>query len=171
MDGIFVSNVTVTLTATDEGVGVQYTTYKLDAAGWMTYDDPFIVADDGNHTIMFYSVDRNGNIEEQHTTIFIIQHHPILSLHIQGGTGVSVVVENIGLTSAIKVPWSINLSGGIILKGVTKEGIIPQLLPGQQKTLFSSVLGFGRTTITAMVDETSMASKAFIFLIFVLGVQ
>jgi hypothetical protein len=171
IDGIFVNNVTVTLTATDEGVGVQYTTYKLDASEWMTYTDAFIVTDDGNHTVQFYSVDWNGNIEEQHTTTFVIQHHPILALSVKGGKGVTVVIENNGLIPAIKVPWYINLSGGIILKGSMKEGIIPQLLPGQQKTLFSSVLGFGATTITATVDECSMTSKAFVFLIFVVGVQ
>ncbi len=170
-EGIYVSNVTVTLTATDDGSGVSYTKYKLDAEEWITYTEPFQVTDDGNHTLLFYSVDRNGNIEEQQTRSFLIQHHPLLSLTIKGGKGVSVVIENTGLLPINKVPWHINLSGGIILKGTAKEGIIPQLLPGQQKILSSSIIGLGKTLITATVDGTSTTANGFVLLIFVLGVQ
>jgi hypothetical protein len=170
-EGIYVSNVTVTLTATDNGSGVDYTTYKLDTGAWTTYSTPFIVTEDGSHTVLFYSVDRNGNIEQQQTSTFTIQHHPLITLTIIGGKGVSVLIENKGLLPLNKVPWHINLSGGIILKGTSKEGLIPQLLPGQQKTLTSSILGFGRTTITVTVDDTQTTAKAFILLIFVVGVQ
>jgi hypothetical protein len=170
-NGIFVSNVTVTLDAVDNGSGIQSTKYKLDAGEWTTYTEPFIVPDDGNHTLLFYSVDRNGNIEEQQTRTFTIQRHPLLALIIKGGKGVSVLIENKGLLPLNKVPWHINLSGGIILKGASKEGLIPQLLPGQQKILTSSILGFGTTIITATVDDTQTTAKAFILLIFVIGVQ
>jgi hypothetical protein len=169
--GIFISNVTVTLTATDNQSGVQYTKYKLDADEWITYTEPFIVTDDGNHTLLFYSIDRNGNIEEEQTRIFTIQHHPLLSLTITGGKGVSVLIENRGLLTVNKVPWRINLSGGIILKGASKEGMIPQLLPGQQKILTSSIIGFGKTIITATVSDTKTTAKGFVLLIFVIGVQ
>ncbi len=169
--GIFVSNVTVTLTAVDNGSGVQYTKYKLDADEWMTYTEPFMVADDGNHTLRFYSADRSGNIEEEQTRTFTIQHHPILTLTIKGGKGVSVMIENKGLTPVNKIPWTINLSGGIILKGISKEGLITQILPGQQKILTSSVIGFGKTIITATVGDTHTTAKAFVLLIFVIGVQ
>jgi len=169
--GIFISNVTVTLTATDNQSGVQYTKYKLDTDEWITYTEPFIVTDDGNHTLLFYSIDRNGNIEEEQTRTFTIQHHPLLSLTITGGKGVSVLIENRGLVPVNKVPWRINLTGGIILKGASKEGMIPQLLPGQQKILTSSIIGFGKTIITATVDDTKTTAKGFVLLIFVIGVQ
>jgi hypothetical protein len=168
---VYVSNVTVTLTATDNGSGVDHTTYKLDTGVWTTYSTPFIVTEDGNHTVLFYSVDRNGNAEQQHASTFIIQHHPLITLTINGGKGVSVKIENKGLLPLNKVSWHINLSGGIILKGTSKEGVIPQLLPGQQKTLTSSILGFGRTTITVTVDDTQTTAKGFVLLIFVIGVQ
>jgi hypothetical protein len=169
--GIFVSNVTVTLTAVDNGSGVQYTKYKLDADEWMIYTEPFMVTDDGNHTLRFYSADRSGNIEEEQTRTFTIQHHPILVLTIKGGKGVSVMIENKGLTPVNKIPWAINLSGGIILKGASKKGLITQILPGQQKILTSSVIGFGKTIITATVGDTHTTAKAFVLLIFVIGVQ
>jgi Flp pilus assembly protein CpaB len=49
--------------------------------------------------------------------------------------------------------------------------LIPQLLPGQQKTLISSVLGFGKTIITVTVDDTQTTANGFVLLIFVIGVQ
>jgi hypothetical protein len=168
---IYVSNVTVTLTATDNGSGVDHTTYKLDTGVWATYSAPFNVTEDGNHTVLFYSVDRNGNTEQQHTSTFTIQHHPLITLTIKGGKGVSVLIENKGLLPLNKVPWHINLSGGIILKGTSKEGLIPQLLPGQQKILTSSILGFGKTIITVTVDDTQTTANGFVLLIFVIGVQ
>jgi uncharacterized membrane protein len=169
--GIFISNVTVTLSAVDNESGVLYTKFKLDADVWTTYTEPFMVTDDGNHTLLFYSMDRNGNIEGEHTTTFTIQHHPVLALTIKGGKGISVQVENKGLLPLNKVPWHINLSGGIILKGASKEGLIPQILPGQQKILTSSILGFGSTLITVTVYDTSITTKGFVLLIFVIGIQ
>jgi hypothetical protein len=49
--------------------------------------------------------------------------------------------------------------------------MIPQLLPGQQKILTSSIIGFGRTIITATVDDTKTTAKGFVLLIFGVGVQ
>jgi hypothetical protein len=167
-NGIYISNVTVTLTATDNGSGVDYTTYKLDNDTWALYTTPVVVSDDGNHTVLFYSVDRNGNTEEYHTTVFTIQQHPLITLQINGGKGLSVIVNNHGLLPFTKVPWSISLTGGIILMGRSKTGLIPQLLPGQQKTLTSAVLGFGRITITATVDNTTTTANGFVLLPFVL---
>ncbi len=169
--GIFVSNVTVSLSAVDNGSGVLYTKYKLDAGEWTTYAEPFLVTMDGNHTLLFYSVDRSGNAEEEKICTFAIQHHPMLALTIKGGNGVSVIIENKGLLPLNKVPWQISLSGGILLKGAMKEGLIPQLLPGQKKTIISSVLGIGKTLITVTVDDTQSTAHAFVFLIFVFGVQ
>jgi len=169
--GIFVSNVTVTLTASDNDSGVQYTKFRLDAEEWTTYTSSFLVSDDGNHTLRFYSVDRSGNIEGEQTRIFTIQHHPLITLTITGGKGISVLVENKGELSLDKVPWHINLTGGILLKGTSKEGLIPQLLPGQQKMLTSSVLGLGKTIITVTVDDTQATTEGFVLLIFVIGVR
>ncbi len=50
---------------------------------------------------------------------FTIQHHPLLSLTITGGKGISVLIEDRGLLPVNKVPWRINLAGGIVLKGAS----------------------------------------------------
>jgi len=169
--GIYTSNVTVTLTATDNGSGVDYTEYNLDAGEWNIYTEPLVITEDGTHTVLFYSVDRNGNLEQQQTSTFTIQHRPQIQLTIKGGIGVRVFVKNTGLLPLHNASWSINLSGGIILKGGSQEGVLSQLLPGQQGTLLSSVLGFGRTTITVTVGDTTTSGKALVLLLLVIRIR
>lgn len=168
--GIYVSNVTVTLTATDNGSGVQYTKYTLDAGEWTIYTEPFIVRDDGNHTVSFYSVDKNGNTEQEKQITFIIEQHPHITVTVKGGKGVSVTVENQGLLLLKKVPWSINLSGGLLLKGRSKAGLIPGMMPGEKKTVSSSVFGLGRVTIIVTIGDVQKTVKGLVFLFFVRGV-
>jgi hypothetical protein len=55
----YVSNVQVTLTATDFKwpMGVNYTMYKVDNGAWTVYGAPIVVSTDGQHTVSYYSVD------------------------------------------------------------------------------------------------------------------
>ncbi|MEA2054442.1 MAG: lamin tail domain-containing protein [Candidatus Thermoplasmatota archaeon] len=62
--GWYVTNVTVTLDATDDDSGVNYTKYKIGEGDWMDYTQPFVVENDGNNTVEYYSVDIAGNQEE-----------------------------------------------------------------------------------------------------------
>jgi hypothetical protein len=170
-DGVYISNVTVTLTATDEGSGVDFTKYKLDIGDWMIYTAPFVVSEDGNHTVSFYSVDRNGNIEPEKHCSFSIQQHQLLNVTVKGGKGISIIVENRGLILESKIPWNVGLKGGIILSGRSKTGLIPGLMPGETKTISSSVFGFGRVDITISVGDLQLTKKGFVILVFVLGVK
>lgn len=63
----FVSNVTVTLEAEDNLSGVEDTYYALDDGNWTTYTAPFVISEEGEHTITFYSQDAAGNKEEERT--------------------------------------------------------------------------------------------------------
>ncbi|GAI82870.1 unnamed protein product, partial [marine sediment metagenome] len=56
-EGWFVDDVTVTLGATDAMSGVNYIKYKLNDGNWMTYEISFIVTEDGEYTLSYYSVD------------------------------------------------------------------------------------------------------------------
>ena len=56
--------VIITLAATDEGSGIDYTMYRIDGGYWERYRKPFIIDKDGVHIIQYYSVDRVGNKEE-----------------------------------------------------------------------------------------------------------
>ncbi len=166
---IYVSNVTVTLTATDTGSGVRYTKYNLDAAGWMTYTTPFIVSEEGDHILLFYSVDRNGNTEQEKSCTFTIQQHALLNITVEGGKSISVVVKNLGAVPANMIPWSITLNGGIILIGRSKAGIIPSILPGENTTLTSTVIGFGKITTTITIGGDQKIVNGFVFLFFIFG--
>ncbi|MBC7128248.1 MAG: carboxypeptidase regulatory-like domain-containing protein [Thermoplasmatales archaeon] len=65
--GWHVTNVTVTLTATDDESGVNATYYRINEGDWITYTAPFTLSAPGKHTIEYYSIDNEGNEEEPKT--------------------------------------------------------------------------------------------------------
>jgi hypothetical protein len=60
----YISDVIVTLTATDNAAGVDFTMYNLDDSDWTKYTNPIHVTEDGLHTLVYFSVDKLGNKEE-----------------------------------------------------------------------------------------------------------
>ena len=60
----YVSDVNVTLDATDDESGVKETYYKLDDDEWNVYNGTFTVSTDGVHTIYYYSIDNANNTED-----------------------------------------------------------------------------------------------------------
>ncbi|MBE3136403.1 MAG: hypothetical protein IMZ43_03285 [Thermoplasmata archaeon] len=63
-NGWYTSPVVVTLTAVDDSSGVAFTMYKVDDdVEWHNYTGSFPVIEDGEHAIVYYSVDRVGNEE------------------------------------------------------------------------------------------------------------
>lgn len=166
---VFISDVTVTLTATDVGSGVNYTMYKVDSGTWNTYSEPFIVAGNGEHTVAFYSADLAGNIEGEKSVTFTIEYP--LEITVKGGVGVSATIKNTGTTEITDVEWSIALEGGFLLKGNYSSGTILQIPAGGEATKKNSVLGFGKTTITVTVNGVETTKQGFVLLFFVLGVK
>jgi len=59
----YVSDVIVTLTATDDASGVEFTYYQIDSDDWQEYTGSFLVTEDGIHNLKYYSVDYVGNEE------------------------------------------------------------------------------------------------------------
>jgi hypothetical protein len=79
-NGWYVSNVTVTLKATDDMSGVNATYYRINGGKWEIYDSPFVIWEDGEHMIGYYSVDYEGNIEDiQSSSLDIDQTPPEIS--------------------------------------------------------------------------------------------
>jgi len=76
--GWYISPVEVTLSATDDDSGVDYTTYRIDNGSWLTYGSPFTVSSNGQHQVDFYSVDNAGNVEAtQHVNFKINISSPV----------------------------------------------------------------------------------------------
>jgi len=76
-DGWFVSDVTVTLSATDTMTGVNYTKYKLDGGEWTNYTYSFVVTENGTYTLCYYSVDFAGGTEDTNEVTFKLEHDVI----------------------------------------------------------------------------------------------
>jgi glucose/arabinose dehydrogenase len=71
--------VPVALSATDAGSGVARTEYKLDNGAWTPYTAPVVVTGDGQHTLLYRSVDKDGNVEpDKAATIMIDASKPTL---------------------------------------------------------------------------------------------
>lgn len=166
---VYISDVKVTLTATDSGSGVNYTMYKIDDGAWNTYTAPFMVTGNGDHIVAFYSVDIAGNIEDEKSVEFTIQYP--LEVTVKGGIGITMTIKNNGTTDITDVTWSIALEGGVLLKGDYAEGTVLQIPAGQESAKKHSVLGFGKTTITVTVNGAVTTKQGFVLLFFVIGVK
>ncbi len=169
--GVYTSDVTVTLSAIDTQSGVNYTMYKLDGADYAVYTGQFMVTADGSHTILFYSVDNAGNIEDEKTTTFTIEHPIAITITISGGLGVSAAIKNTGTTDLTNIAYTIALDGKLIFVGKNKQGTIAALAPGESKTIKDFVVGFGKTGIAVSAGTEEASATGTVLLIFVTGVQ
>lgn len=83
-NGWYRSEVMVTLDADDApagcGSGVARTEYSHDGVYWTTYVAPFVLVDEGTHTVYYRSVDHEGNVEvTREATIRIDRTPPVIS--------------------------------------------------------------------------------------------
>lgn len=72
----YISPVTVSLSASDEGTGIKELRYSLDNAAEVVMTGHVVntvIAVDGNHTIRYYAVDNTGSTEEAKTISFRIE--------------------------------------------------------------------------------------------------
>lgn len=168
-DGVYTSDVTVTLTATDDASGVNTTMYKIDGGTWTKYIAPFVVFGNGEHTVTYYSDDAAGNTEEAQSTTFTIQYAMVIT--IQGGLGVSATFENTGTTTLSNISWTISLDGALIFFGKTKTGTIETLAPGDSVTVRDFVIGLGKTGILVTTGTATENATGTVILVFVGGVR
>ncbi len=168
---VYVSDVTVTLTATDDS-GIDYTKFKLDDGAWTMYTAPFVVSSNGNHTVAYYSADTVGNTETEKTCSFTIRKEvPTVTIMIKGGLGVSATISNTGSMNLSDLDWTMNLDGKLIFMGKTKSGTIDSLGVGESVTINDFVLGFGKTGITMQVEAAEATATGTVLVFFVIGVQ
>jgi len=167
---VYTSDVTVTLNAVDGQSGVNYTMYKLDSADWNIYTTPFVVTEDGAHTVLFYSMDNAGNQETEKSKTFTIEHPVAVEITIKGGLGVSATIKNVGTTDLTNIDWSITLDGKLIFIGKAKSGTIAALAAGESVTVKDFVVGFGKTGIAVTAGTEEASASGTVLLILVIGV-
>ena len=63
-NGWYISNATVSITATDTWSGVKKIYYRINNGSWQEYLEAFIINADGTYVIEYYSIDNADNIEE-----------------------------------------------------------------------------------------------------------
>ncbi len=88
-NGWFVSDVQLTLAATDNLSGISSTLYSLDNGNtWQTYSTPVLISDNGKNTILYKSIDIAGNIEDiKEISIWIDKVAPVTTLSLSGMRG------------------------------------------------------------------------------------
>jgi hypothetical protein len=165
-EGVYISDVTVTFSASDDISGVASTVFKLDDGLWTSYADPFLVSTAGSHILYFYSIDNAGNAEEEKTCEFTIQNPPDINVTITGGFGIRATIQNLGSSDLTNVSWNLSLDGGIILFGKQKSGIA-DIKAGSEVILKSLMFGFGKTTITLTIASSETTEHGSVFLFFV----
>ncbi|NIA09775.1 MAG: PKD domain-containing protein [Nitrospiraceae bacterium] len=81
-NGWYTSNVTVTILPSDATSGVDTTYYSINGGNWTNYTSPFIISDNGETAIEFYSIDKAGNKEAvENSTIKIEKTAPNVSIN------------------------------------------------------------------------------------------
>ncbi|MFW9841940.1 MAG: OmpL47-type beta-barrel domain-containing protein [Candidatus Thorarchaeota archaeon] len=87
-NGWYSADVIVTLSVTDEGIGVATTEYSFDGVSWTTYTVPFTISTEGVHTIYYNSTDYVGNVELTKTQeIRIDKTIPVPTISLVGTLG------------------------------------------------------------------------------------
>jgi len=81
----YVSQVNLTLTATDDLSGVSSTHYRLDGGNWETYSSAIQLTAGGTHRIEFYATDNYGNDEDVQTvTVKVDRTMPTSTVSVEG---------------------------------------------------------------------------------------
>jgi uncharacterized protein involved in tellurium resistance len=80
------SEVSITLSASDEGSGIEKTEYRINEGDWKTYESPIQVKTDGIYKIEYRSIDKAGNIEESKSALIKLDKtNPVTTSRITQG--------------------------------------------------------------------------------------
>ena len=110
-NGWFTSNVTVTLSASDNCSGVASTEYSLDGVTFQPYTGSFTISTEGATTVSFRSTDLVGNVETLKTLVVMIDKSaPTVSL--------SANPTSITPPNGKMVPVTLSLDGADAVSGL-----------------------------------------------------
>jgi photosystem II stability/assembly factor-like uncharacterized protein len=148
----YADSATIVLSATDEGSGVAHTYYVLDG-GSQVDSTTVTVSVPGAHTLVFWSVDVQGNIESPHTVTFTVVTPP-------SSTGTPSTPST---PSTVKHAKSFTTFGYVARKSTTTKTISLQFYRSEhgrwvlRKTVTAGVtnfLTFSKYSVSASVPYT-----------------
>lgn len=117
-------DVTVDLTANDNGSGVKATYYKIDD-GTEQIGNSITISDEGIHTITYWSVDNAGNVEQFNTkTIKLDKTEPILNIKLDKTTIWPVNHKMIPVTATIHASDATSGINSVVLTSITSNETI-----------------------------------------------
>jgi hypothetical protein len=81
-NGWYTSDITVSLNAVDNGIGILKTNYRINGGVWNPYTVPFTLTIDGNYTIDYFSNNKAGTNESvKSVTLMLDKTAPITKYH------------------------------------------------------------------------------------------
>jgi hypothetical protein len=143
---------------------------------WISYEYEYhAYSTPGNYTIKLQVKDELGTTatDTAEVTITTIESQPNIKIdQITGRFGVSAIIRNNGTAAATNLNWSIDVSGGFLLRSGYTHDVISELAVNASKTITSSGLwGIGSITIDVQIGDTHKQAKAFLLGPLVLGVK
>ncbi|MEM4258906.1 MAG: choice-of-anchor J domain-containing protein [Candidatus Thermoplasmatota archaeon] len=120
----------------------------------------------GTYTVTLTVTDSANPQNQANDTAAATITCPLEITAIKGGFGITVTAKNTGSADLTNVAWRIVLNGGVIILGKEKTGTI-DIPAGDQVSIKSFVLGFGKTTVTTTVGcaEKEVDAKVLLFLV------
>ncbi|MEH7096132.1 endo-1,4-beta-xylanase [Neobacillus vireti] len=114
-------DVTVDLTATDNGSGVKATYYKVDNGAQQT-GNSITISDEGVHNFTYWSVDNAGNIEAEHSaTVKIDKTAPTLTITLDKTTIWSPNHKMVPVTATISSSDAESGIDSVVLTSITSN--------------------------------------------------
>jgi len=154
----YISDVTVTLSATDSESSIFFTKYSLDGGSWQTYQSPLAISDDGTHTISYYSVDYSGNVEDMKSTNFEINKVTLEQLSISTQSSVNEGNEfqvTVSADGASVSDASVIFNGNTFLTNL--NGIVtltaPSVSSDTSYTITASKTGYLSSQISVLIKD------------------
>jgi len=149
----------VVLSATDATSGVGQTNYILDGAAAQPYIDP-IQLRDGNHTVVYWSVDVAGNVENQNTRQVVVDFTPPVITF-----GTPLQTPNGGwYNTPVDVPFTATDANGIASLAPSTSPLHLTAEGGSVTGTVTAIDNFGntatRTSPTIGIDYTAPTSTA-----------
>lgn len=161
--GWYVSNVTISLAATDAGSGVASTVFRADGGSWQSYSAGFGVGN-GEHEIDFYSVDRAGVAEtERALRLQVDSSRPTFnSVSPSGVVSTSDVLISWNAADAFPSPieYATSVDGGPFINRGTNTSLSLVLTDGDHWVLVRATDASGNlaeTTISFRVDTNPLS--------------